>query len=212
MPPKQRVEEHGARCGANSSMTSWSLCGCQRGSVTGTVSAAAHFGLGLCRCGLWSRGRLWVSAASGRQRFNGLGAWNAVPHQWGSVCQTPVVTQETFCERLRTSAALSRVRPITWVRDNARSPPCARCLEHAKQRGIERRFRPSYAPNRNRIERLGKFVKKDGRYARHVPSFTDFRSRIEDGLTKLGSTHKSKLGSLMTRNFQTFANRTILAA
>src|SRR5262249_18909165 len=39
---------------------------------------AAHFVFGTFLCCLWSLVRIFVKAASGRQRFNVLGAWNAV--------------------------------------------------------------------------------------------------------------------------------------
>ena len=39
---------------------------------------AAHFVFGTFLCCLWSIVRIFVRAASGRQRFNVLGAWNAV--------------------------------------------------------------------------------------------------------------------------------------
>ena len=39
---------------------------------------AAHFVYGTFLCCLWSIARVFVRAASGRQRFNVLGAWNAV--------------------------------------------------------------------------------------------------------------------------------------
>ena len=41
---------------------------------------AAHFVFGTFLCYLWSFTRIFVRAASGRQRFNVLGAWNAVTH------------------------------------------------------------------------------------------------------------------------------------
>src|SRR5229473_2556467 len=39
---------------------------------------AAHFVFGTFLCCLWSLARIFVRAASGRQRFNVLGAWNAI--------------------------------------------------------------------------------------------------------------------------------------
>jgi hypothetical protein len=42
---------------------------------------AAHFVFGTFLCCLWSLGRIFVKAASGRQRFNVLGAWNAVTRE-----------------------------------------------------------------------------------------------------------------------------------
>jgi len=213
VPPKQTVEEHVAlqRQFLDEKLEPL-LAQARAGHVHVFFVDAAHFVLGMFLCCLWSNCRLWVRASSGRQRFNVLGAWNAVTHQWVSVCNTTVVNQETFCDLLRKIAALGLVRPITLVLDNARYQHCALCIEHAKQLGIELLFLPSYSPNLNLIERIWKFVKKECLYGRHFPSFTDFRSRIEDCLTKLDSTHKSKLDSLMTLNFQTVANRTILAA
>jgi len=42
---------------------------------------AAHFVFGTFLCCLWSFARIFVRAASGRQRFNILGAWNAVTRE-----------------------------------------------------------------------------------------------------------------------------------
>jgi len=213
VPPKRTVEEHVAlqRKFLDEKLEPL-LTQARAGHTQVFFVDAAHFVLGTFLCCLWSSCRLCVRASSGRQRFNVLGAWNAVTHQWVLVCNTTVVNQETFCDLLRKIAALGLARPITLVLDNARYQHCALCIEHAKQLGIELLFLPSYSPNLNLIERIWKFVKKECLYGRHFSSFTDFRSRIEDCLAKLGSTHKSKLDSLMTLNFQTFANRTILAA
>jgi hypothetical protein len=58
---------------------------------------AAHFVFGTFLCCLWSFARLYVRAASGRQRFNVLGAWNAVTRQLIAVTNTTVVNTETMC-------------------------------------------------------------------------------------------------------------------
>jgi hypothetical protein len=42
-------------------------------------------------CCLWSFQRIFVRAASGRQRFNLLGAWNAVTRELIAVTNTTVV-------------------------------------------------------------------------------------------------------------------------
>ncbi len=81
---------------------------------------AAHFVYGTFLCCLWSFVRLWVRAASGRQRFNVLGARNAVTRQLTYVTNTTVVNTETMCELLRKIAAKSLIGPITVVLDNAR--------------------------------------------------------------------------------------------
>ena len=81
---------------------------------------AAHFVLGTFLCHLWSVTRIFVRAASGRQRFNVLGAWNAVTRELIAVTNTTVVNTETMCELLRKIAASGRSGPITLVLDNAR--------------------------------------------------------------------------------------------
>ena len=173
---------------------------------------AAHFVLGMFLCSLWSQTRLFIRSSSGRQRFNVLGAWNAVTHQFVSVCNTTVVNQDTFCELLMKISALALEGPITLILDNARYQHCAKCIALAQDLGITLLFLPSYSPNLNLIERLWKFVKKECLYGRHFPDFANFKSRIEGCINEFDSTHKSKLNSLMTHNFQTFENRSILTA
>ena len=81
---------------------------------------AAHFVYGTFLCCLWSIARIFVRAASGRQRFNVLGAWNAVSQQLIAVTNTTVVNTDTLCELLRKIAAENLTGPITLVLDNAR--------------------------------------------------------------------------------------------
>ena len=81
---------------------------------------AAHFVFGTFLCYLWSFTRIFVRAASGRQRFNVLGAWNAVTRQLIAVTNTTVVNTETISELLRKIAALGLTGAITLVLDNAR--------------------------------------------------------------------------------------------
>lgn len=173
---------------------------------------AAHFVLGMFLCSLWSRCRLFVRSSSGRQRFNVLGAWNAVTHQFVSVCNTTVVNQDTFCELLAKISAINLSGPVTLVLDNARYQHCARCITCARDLGITLLFLPSYSPNLNLIERVWKHIKKECLYGRHFASFAIFQSRIVNCINEFDSTHKTKLNSLMTLNFQTFDNRSILSA
>ena len=107
---------------------------------------AAHFVFGTFLCCLWSFARIFVRAASGRQRFNVLGAWNAVTHQLIAVTNTTVVNTETMCELLRKIAALGLTGPITLVLDNARYQRNAVVQALASQLGITLLFLPSYSP------------------------------------------------------------------
>src|SRR6266571_7968130 len=81
---------------------------------------AAHFVFGTFLCCLWSLTRIFVKAASGRQRFNVLGAWNAVTRELLTITNTTVVNTDTMCDLLRTVAARGMVGPVTLVLGNAR--------------------------------------------------------------------------------------------
>ena len=73
---------------------------------------AAHCVYGTYLCCLWSILRVFVRAASGRQRFNVLGAWDAVSRAGVSVTNTTVVNTDTMCELLRKIAAAGRAGPV----------------------------------------------------------------------------------------------------
>lgn len=173
---------------------------------------AAHFVYGTFLCYLWSFARLFVRAASGRQRFNVLGAWNAVARQLVTVTNTTVVNTETMCELLGKIAALGLTGPVTLVLDNARYQRNAVVMTMAQHLGITLLFLPSYSPNLNLIERLWKFIKRRTLYGRYHPTFADFRAAIEETLANLPTTHATNLTSLMTLNFQRFENVSLMAA
>jgi transposase len=173
---------------------------------------AAHFVFGTFLCCLWSFARLFVRAASGRQRFNVLGAWNAVTRELTAVTNTTVVNTETMCELLRKLAAAGLVGPITVVLDNARYQRNAVVQALAASLGIELLYLPSYSPNLNLIERLWRFTKRQALYGRYHPTFADFRAAIEETLSKLSTKHKDRLASRMTLNFQVFDDVSLLAA
>nr|WP_255359579.1 transposase [Gemmata sp. SH-PL17] len=102
-----------------------------------------------------------MRAASGRHRYNVLGAINAVTHALVTEIDTTYIAATSVCALLDKIAALGGSAPVTLVLDNARYQRRARVTGRAKQLGIELLFLPSYSPNLNLIERLWKFVKKD---------------------------------------------------
>ena len=173
---------------------------------------AAHMVYGTFLCCLWSLVRLYVRAASGRQRFNVLGALNAVTQQVLAVSNTTVVNTETMCELLQKIAAQGLVEPVTLVLDNARYQHNQTVKDVAASLGIELLFLPGYSPNLNLIERLWRFIKKEALYGRYHPSFADFKTAIETVLDQLPTKHRDKLASLLTLNFQVFDNVSLLAA
>ena len=173
---------------------------------------AAHFVFGTFLCCLWSFTRIFVRAASGRQRFNVLGAWNAVTRELIAVTNTTVVNTETMCELLRKIAASGLAGPITLVLDNARYQRNAVVQALAKQLGITLLYLPSYSPNLNLIERLWKFIKRRALYGRYHPTFAQFQAAIQEVLDGLSTTHAEKLKSLMTLKFQRFEDVSLMAA
>lgn len=173
---------------------------------------AAHCVYGTYLCSLWSILRVFVRAASGRQRFNVLGAWNAVTRAFVSVTNTTVVNTDTMCELLRKITALGYTGPVTVVLDNARYQRNKVVQALAAELSITLLYLPSYSPNLNLIERLWRFLKRDCVYGKYHPNFAAFKAAIEDTLSKLSTTHADALASLMTLNFQEFENVSLMAA
>ena len=173
---------------------------------------AAHFVFGTFLCCLWTIARRFVRAASGRQRFNVLGAWNAVTRQLLAVTNTTVVNTETMCELLHKLAAEQLIGPITVVLDNARYQRNKVVQGLAAELGIRLLFLPSYSPNLNLIERLWGFAKRQSVYGKYHPDFASFRAAIEGTFAGLTTTHETKLKTLMTLTFQEFDKVSLLAA
>lgn len=173
---------------------------------------AAHFVHGTFLCCLWSFTRLFVRAASGRQRFNVLGAWNAVTRELIAVTNTGVVNTDTMCELLRKITSQNLVGPITLVLDNARYQRNAVVQALANDLGIALLYLPSYSPNLNLIERLWKFLKRRALYGRYHPDFASFQAAIEQAIVEIPTTHAQALTSLMTLHFQRFENVSLMAA
>jgi len=165
---------------------------------------AAHFVLAPFLGYLGSVARLFIPAPSGRQRFNVLGALNAITHELILVSNDAYITAETVCALLQKLAALNLGVPITLFLDNARHQKCALVTDTAANLHIELCFLPAYSPNLNLIERLWKFVKKRCLYSKYYADFAAFTAAIETCLSETHTTHKSALDSLLALRFQTF--------
>jgi len=165
---------------------------------------AAHFVFSAFLGWLWSFSRIFVRAPSGRQRFNVLGALNAITHELITVTNTGYINAQSVCRLLAQIAALPLSVPITLVMDNARYQRCALVQDFAKQLNIELLFLPSYSPNLNLIERLWKFLKKKCLYSTYYENFDAYRSAITAFLDRPHQHYKEELDSLLTLNFQSF--------
>jgi len=109
---------------------------------------------------LWSLTRIFIQAPAGRQRFNVLGAINAITQELVTVTNDAYINAESVCVLLDKLHNLNLGVPITLFLDNARYQHCALVIEKAISLQIELCFLPSYSPNLNLIERLWKFIKK----------------------------------------------------
>lgn len=164
---------------------------------------AAHFVLGAFMSVVWCFARVWIRAPSGRQRFNVLGALNAVTKEVVTVVNADYINSTCVCDLLEKLATLCSL-PITVVLDNARYQRCALVQAKAEELKIELLFLPAYSPNLNLIERLWKFVKKQCLYAKYYPDFSSFTTAIELCLKDTRTIHAKALNSLLSLNFQTF--------
>jgi len=102
--------------------------------------------------------------------------------------------------------------PVTIFLDNAKYQHCDLVCAQARMLGIELEFLPSYSPNLNLIERYWKWVKKQCLYSRCHVDFAAMKAAILTALTHGHRRNKKELATLLTWNFQSFTNVTILPA
>jgi transposase len=173
---------------------------------------ASHFVYAAFLGWLWCAARFFVRAASGRKRYNVLGALHAVSHRLIRVTNHSYINAESICALLRAVAQAGVGRPITLVLDNARYQKCALVQELARSLRIGLLYLPSYSPNLNLIERVWRFVKKQCLRAAYHDTYEAFTAAIDKCLGELDTTHKKDMDSLLTHEFQMFDAVPLLAA
>jgi transposase len=148
--------------------------------------------------------RLFVPTPAGRNRFNILGALNAITKEVVHVENEAYINSQSVCELLLKLKHRDIGVPITAVLDNAGYQTCNCVREFAAAIGVELLFLPPYSPNLNLIERLWKFVKKRYLNSVYYPKFSEFCSVI---LEAFEPTEKNlqELETLLSLNFQSFS-------
>ncbi len=171
---------------------------------------AAHFVHRAYLGFVWCFTRLFIPSPSGRQRFNVLGAINAVSKEVVIVTNTTYINAESVVELLVELAYLGVEIPITLILDNARYQKCRFVQDVAGFLGIELVYLPSYSPHLNLIERLWRFVRNDCLYSKYYEEFDAFKAAITDCLNKANTEHNVQLERLLSWNFQSFKKVKIL--
>ena len=176
---------------------------------------ASHFVMGGFSGAIWTKVRRYVQTASGRQRYNVLGALDFVTKK------VETVTNRTYITACEVMALIDKLvvtcsgLPIKLVLDNARYQRCKAVIEHAKAVGVELVFLPTYSPNLNLIERLWKFVKAEVLNAAYHADFDNFAKTIDVCIQSTHTTHKKRLDSLIAEKVQFFdtdAEQLLMAA
>jgi len=159
---------------------------------------ASHFVLSAFLGYLWSFVRVFIKSPSGRQRYNVLGAFNAISHELITVTNDTYINANSIIDLMKLILERYPDCVITLVMDNARYQRCKIVMEYAKEHGIELLFLPPYSPNLNLIERLWKFVKKKCLYCKYYSDFTSFKSSISDCFFNVDKKFKGEIVTLMT--------------
>jgi transposase len=170
---------------------------------------AAHFILQPFICDLWSIIRVYIKAASGRNRINILGTVHAITKEIITINNTTYISADTIVEFLKKLKEHYFDLPITIVLDNARYQHCKLVEQIAQNLGITLLFLPSYSPNLNIIERLWKFTKKKILYAKYYDTPEKFHKAITDFFQSVNEIYKEDVRNLLTLNFQYFKNAQI---
>src|SRR5271165_2239677 len=213
VPPKKTIEEHAKeQARFLKDELEPALEEARAGRAALFFVDAAHFVWAPFLGCLWCLARLFVRSATGRRRYNVLGALNAVTHQLIRVTNEGYINAQSVCTLLRKLAGAGLQVPITVVLDNAAYQRCELVQALARSLDIHLLFLPSYSPNLNLIERVWRFVRKCSLNSTYHASFEQFQGAIDSCLENLATKYKSDMATLLVHKFQTFENVPILAA
>lgn len=168
---------------------------------------AAHFVLAPFVGVLWCFTRMFIKAASGRNRINVLGALHFVSRKMETIVNTTYINAETIVELMEKLAKTYKDKILYLVLDNARYQHCDYVKEQALKLGIQLVFLPPYSPNLNLIERMWRYIRKEILRNQYFDSAHIFHQAIKQALIDINFNSKTKqeIKTLITPNFQTFA-------
>lgn len=134
-----------------------------------------------------------------------MGAIDAITHELITECNDKYINAQSV-RNLLPKIAFSHINiPITVIMDNAKYQHCELVRNFAKKLNIELLFLPSYSPSLNIIERIWKWVKKDGLYCKYYEKFGAFKNAIDLSLLKVGKPeYKKEFDSFLNLKFQAF--------
>ena len=182
----------------------------KRGLIELFFLDASHFVMGGFAGRVWSVVRKYVKTASGRQRYNVLGALNFVSKKIETVANDSYITSTQVVEMLE-KLAKSFANPIKIILDNARYQRCTVVIEKAAELGIDLVFLPTYSPNLNLIERVWKIVKSKVLNSAYYETFDGFRANISGCINTLHDKFPLEMASSITPNFQIIDRSRIFA-
>jgi len=162
---------------------------------------ASHFVMGAFSGRVWSVVRKWVRTASGRQRFNVLGALNFVTKKVETIVNSTYITSTEVVDMLEKLAEIHIGKVVNIILDNARYQRCQLVTEKAAVLGINLIYLPTYSPNLNLIERVWKFVKSRVLNASYHETFHGFCDVIENFVQCLQVDFSSEMQSLLSDKF-----------
>lgn len=165
---------------------------------------AVHFVLGCFLGMIWCFQRIFVRGASGRQRYNVLGAVCSHTREVLTVRSTANVNANTVVELLELIRKRHPDIPISIVLDNARYHRNKLVQQRAAELHVELLFLPPYSPNLNLIERLWKLVKKECLRNRYFATFGAFKAALDQFLDNLNDDYQVELERLISNRFQLF--------
>jgi transposase len=163
---------------------------------------ASHFVMGAVLGMLWCFSRVFVRGASGRKRYNVLGALESQTGEVITVSNDSYITAPTVCDLFAKIREKHPSMPITLVMDNARYQKCKLVFEEAGNLNLELLYLPPYSPNLNIIERLWKHVKQSCLKNTYYETFDSFRGAIDEEIEKVNTSLREELATLFALNFQ----------